>query len=134
MSSVNKDRKIQANSGKAVPDDDAGRRLGAAGFAAAISEALHREFDGNGSAVKAIVGLTSANERAVKNWYQGKNGPSGEFLVLLCRHSDQVLEAVLVLAGREDLVNAKKLVDAKGKLREILSLIDEIESGPGRSY
>ncbi len=132
MSSLNKDRKIQANSGKVVPPDDPGRRLGASGFAAAVSEALHREFDGNGSAVKAIVGLTSANERAVKNWYQGKNGPSGEFLVLLCRHSDQVLETVLLLAGRQDLVTAKKLVDAKGKLHEMLSLIDEIENGPAR--
>ena len=85
MSSSDKDRKIQSDSGKAVPDEIS-RRLGAARFAAAISEALHREFDGNGSAIKTIVSLTAANERAVKNWYQGKNAPSGEFLVVLCRH------------------------------------------------
>jgi hypothetical protein len=31
--------------------------------------------------VKTVVGLTGANERAVKNWFQAKNGPSGEFLM-----------------------------------------------------
>ena len=68
MSPTKKDRKIQSNSGNNVLRDS-GPRLGAAGFAAAISEALHREFDGNSSAVKSIAALTSANERAAKNWY-----------------------------------------------------------------
>lgn len=128
MSPAKKDRKNQSEVGINVRADDGSLRIGAAGFAAAIADALHREFDGNGSAIKTIVGLTAANERAVKNWYQGRNGPSGAFLVLLCRHSDHVLEAVLLLAGRQDLITAKKLVDAKGKLREMLALIDEIES------
>lgn len=131
MSPAKKDRKIRSNSDKDFPTGQP--RLGAAGFAAAISEALHREFEGNGSAVKSIAILTAANERAAKNWYEGKNGPSGEFLVLLCRHSDHVLETVLALCGRSDLLAAKKLVDAKSKLREMLSLIDEMEAGGPRS-
>jgi len=132
MSPSKKDRKIQSNSGKDVPQTGSAR-LGSAGFAAAISNALHREFDGNGSAVKSIAALTDANERAAKNWYEGRNGPSGEFLVLLCRHSDQVLETVLMLCGRSDLLAAKKLVDAKSKLQEMLTLIDQIQTGGSRS-
>ena len=128
MSPSKKDRKIQSNFGKDFPQKG-GARLGSAGFAAAISEALHREFDGNGSAVKSIAALTDANERAAKNWYEGRNGPSGEFLVRLCRHSDQVLETVLTLSGRSDVLAAKKLVDAKSKLQEMLSLINEIQTG-----
>lgn len=88
--------------------------------------ALRNDFPTGG--IKAIVRLTSANERAVKNWFEGRNAPSGEFLVLLCRHSDQVLETFLTLSGRHQLLSAKKLVDARRKLREMLAIIDELES------
>jgi len=27
-----------------------------------------------------------------QEWFEAKNGPNGEFLIALCRHSDQVLE------------------------------------------
>lgn len=128
MSPSKKDRKIQSKSGNDVPRDGA-FRPGAAGFAAAISEALHREFEGNGSAVKSIAKLTGANERAAKNWYDGRNGPSGEFLVILCRHSDQVFEAVLMLSGRNDVLGAKKLLDAKNQLLAMLNVIEEHQSG-----
>jgi hypothetical protein len=123
MSRPKSNRNLQSSSGKSIP----GGRLGAAGFAAAIAQALGREFGPTKSAVKAIVDLTSANERAVKNWLQGRNGPSGEFLILLCRHSDEVLETVLFHSGRTDLIAAKKFVDAKQKLREMLASIDEME-------
>jgi hypothetical protein len=73
------------------------------------------------------VALTGANERAVRNWFDAKNGPNGEFLIALCRHSDQVLETFLLLAGRTAHVKAKKIVEAKQKLREILTLVSELE-------
>ena len=47
-----------------------------------------------------VVQLTGANDRTVRNWFEAKNGPSGELLVALCRHSDEVLDTVLRLAGR----------------------------------
>jgi len=77
--------------------------------------------------VKTVVGLTGANERAVKNWFQAKNGPSGEFLIALCRHSDHVLETVLLMSGREEQVKAKKFIDAKATLRQMLTLMDELQ-------
>lgn len=73
--------------------------------------------------------LTGVDRRAVKNWLDGKNGPSGEHLVILARHCDRVLEAFLVMATRSELVKAKRLEDARQKLTEILAIIDEIQAG-----
>lgn len=128
MSLSKKDRKIQSNLGNDVPRDGS-FRPGAAGFAVAISEALHREFEGNASAVKTIAKLTGANERAVKNWYDGKNGPSGEFLVILCRHSEQVFEAVLTLSGRNDVLEAKQTLDVKKQLMVMLKALEKHQAG-----
>jgi hypothetical protein len=97
-------------------------------FADAIAAALHREYGETHAAVKTVVALTGANERAVKNWFDAKNAPSGEFVVTLCRHSDQVLETLLLRAGREEQVKAKKIVDATNKLREVLVLLDELQN------
>ena len=73
--------------------------------------------------------LTRANPRAVRNWFASANGPSGENLVVLMRHSEEVLETVLFLAGRHDLVTARKLAGAREKLREMLEMIDDLERG-----
>src|SRR5688572_8795897 len=104
-----------------------GKTLHAERFADAIARALHREFDQTHAAVKTVVAVTGANERAVRNWFDAKNGPNGEFLIALCRHSDQVLETFLLLAGRTDHVKARKVVEAKQKLRDILLLLKELE-------
>jgi hypothetical protein len=71
---------------------------------------------------------TGAGERAVKNWFEGKNGPNGENLVMLVRHSDEVLEALLLMAGREDILTGKFLVDARDRLAEMLEIIDELQT------
>lgn len=127
MSPTTKDRKFRSPEGTKFQPSGI-RRIGADGFAKAIATALHKEYGAARGAVKIVVGQTAANERAVKNWFAGHNGPSGEFLILLCRHSDEVMETVLLLAGRAELITAKKFVDAKAKLREMLSLIDELEA------
>ena len=48
-------------------------------------------------------GWTGANEKTVKNWFAGRYGPSGEHLAVLVRHSDEVLNAFLVMAGRDSM-------------------------------
>jgi membrane protein required for beta-lactamase induction len=105
-----------------------GKSLHAERFSEAIARALHREFDQTHSAIKTVVALTGANERAVRNWFEAKNGPNGEFLIALCRHSDQVLETFLLLAGRRDHLRARTLVRAKDTLQEILVLLNELET------
>jgi hypothetical protein len=56
----------------------------------------------------------------VKNWFSRRYGPSGEHLVALARHSDEVLGAFLAMAGREDLLVATKLVAAEQAITELL--------------
>ena len=119
MSFAKDDRKNQTIHGKSLHSER---------FSEAIARALHREFDHTHSAIKTVVALTGANERAVRNWFEAKNGPNGEFLIALCRHSDQVLETFLFLAGRKDHLKARKLVRAKDTLREILVLLNELEA------
>ncbi len=105
-----------------------GKSLHSERFADAIARALHREFDHTHSAIKTVVALTGANERAVRNWFEAKNGPNGEFLIALCRHSDQVLETFLLLAGRKDHLRARKLARAKDTLQEIFNMLSELET------
>jgi hypothetical protein len=44
------------------------------------------------------------------------------------RHSDEVLEALLLMAGREDILAGKLLVDARDKLVEMLEIIDQLQA------
>jgi hypothetical protein len=118
MSFTKKDRKVRSISGITFPSGT---------FAGAIAAALRREYGGTHAAVKTVVGLTGANERAVKNWFDAKNGPSGESLVALCRHSDAVLETFLLMAGRQEQVDAKRIVAAMAKLRELLGFLDDLQ-------
>jgi hypothetical protein len=89
---------------------------------------LHRDFGATHASVKTVVSLTHANERAVKNCFLAKNGPTGQHLVDLVRTSDQVLEALLLMSGRTDLVVAKKLADSKQVLIKMLQLIADLPS------
>jgi hypothetical protein len=128
MSSTKKNRKIQSGFGKDIPDRREDVLRGS--FAQVIADALHREFDETHAAVKIVVGLTNANERAVKNWFMAKNGPTGKHLVDLIRISDEVLEAVLIMSGRHELVVAKKFADSKQALIKMLELLRELQGQP----
>ena len=57
-----------------------------------------------------------------------QNAPRGEFLLELCRHSDHVFETFLLMAGRDKQVQAKRIVDAVKRLRELLVLLDELQA------
>ena len=126
MSPTQKDRKLQSESGRGFPSPDPGAATPS--FPEVVADALRREFGGTPAAVKVVVRLTRTNERAVKNWFDAKNGPSGQNLVVLLRHSDEVLEGILQMAGRQDLIVARKLTGAREKLREMLAMIDELQS------
>jgi hypothetical protein len=121
MSPTTTDRKTQSFGEQILPE---GR------FSHAIARALHRQYDETHAAVKTVVEVTGANERAVRNWFEAKNGPSGEYLIVLCRHSDEVFETVLRLAGRVEHLKARKLLAARTKLREMLAVLDELDAAP----
>ncbi len=98
-------------------------------IAAVIAETLRETFGGTRMSVKTVMAYTGAGERTVKNWFQGKNGPNGENLVELVRHSDEVLEVFLLMAGREDILAGKLLIDAGDKLVEMLEIINQLQAG-----
>ncbi len=130
MSFRKKGRKFRPVSGKTFPKSS-GRVAASDGyeFAAVIAETLRGTIGGTRMSVKTVMAHTGAVERTVKNWFEGKNGPSGENLVELVRHSDEVFEALLWMAGREDFLAGKLLVDARDKLVEMLEIIDQLQAG-----
>jgi hypothetical protein len=101
-----------------------GRRNAGATYMIAIAAALRSELGNSHQAVKTVVRWTGANERTVKNWFAARRGPRGEHLLALIRHSNGALEAVLRLAGREQVIAAKTLLDARNVLAGMLASID----------
>ncbi|MBY0612775.1 MAG: hypothetical protein K2P80_11385 [Beijerinckiaceae bacterium] len=89
-----------------------------------IASALRQEFGNLPSSMKVVAHITHANERAVRNWFDGRNGPSGENLIVLMRHSDVVLKVVLSLADRKDLMVAFEIEGFRRQLVETLATID----------
>ena len=90
--------------------------------------ALATDFGASPSAVKRVARLTSANERAVRNWFEGKNAPSGENLVGLMRHSDAVLSSVLILADRSPPGGSGGLAGVRRRAVDLLAEIDGLAS------
>ncbi len=128
MSFLKKGRKFRTVSGKTFPKSaDKLDQPGGYGFRSVIAETLHEAFGGTRISVKAVMAYTGAGERTVKNWFQGKNGPNGENLIDLMRCSDEVLEVVLWMAGRDEILAGKMLVDAREKLVEMLNILDQLQ-------
>ena len=125
MSFPENDRIFQPHLGKSF-HDPAVRPGVDHSFVLAVAGALKRDFGSNSGAVKRVALLANANQRAVRNWFEGKNGPSGEHLMALMRHSDMVLNAVLVLAHRQDLLAGLRLAQAKTQLGEALAMLESI--------
>jgi hypothetical protein len=98
-------------------------------FPKLIAEALHYEWGASLSSRKIVSRITHANERAVKNWFEARNAPSGENLVELIRHSDAVLEAVLAASGRGGGLQSFKIEAMERPLRELLELIEQGRRG-----
>ncbi|GMN02095.1 hypothetical protein [Erythrobacter sp. MTPC3] len=123
MSFTKKDRSFQSKSGKAFPE------LSPSALSEALALALKQEFGALPSSVKTVAKLTNSNERAVRNWFDGKNSPSADNLVILMRHSDQILRTVLELSDRRDLMLAVGLSGLRAQLVDVLSAIDEVQGG-----
>jgi hypothetical protein len=124
MSFSKEDRNFRAKAGKSFPirpsaDVDAT-------LADVIADALRADFGTSPAKVKHLARLTGSNERTVGNWLYARNGPNGAGLVVLMRHSDAVLRAVLTLAERDDLNRAAALRSASAKMRSIMAEIDAL--------
>ena len=130
MSFRKKGRKFRTVTGKTFPkSSDRIGEFDGGDFTTVIAETLQDSLGDTRAAVKTVMAYTGAGERTVKNWFAGKNGPNGENLVELIRHSDAVLEAFLGMAGREEILAGKMLVDSRNKLVEMLEIIDHLQAG-----
>jgi hypothetical protein len=112
---------------------DGGSLNGTLNFALEIATALERTLRDRNTRIKTVAGWTGANERTVKNWLSGQYGPRGAHLVVLIQHSDDVLNAVLSMARRHDLVVAQKLVDLEQRMLELVSTVKQLRSRDPRT-
>jgi hypothetical protein len=124
MSFTENDRNLRSKKGKSFHD---GGGYDGAAFVTAIAEALRAEFGAAPASLKRIARLTRSNERAVRNWIEGKNGPSGANLVALIQHSDAVFEMVLALSHRKHLTAAIHLTELRAHLLIAVAAIDAVE-------
>lgn len=95
-------------------------------FAAEIAAALQRSLGSGRARIKIVAGWTGANERTVKNWFSGAYGPSGQHMVGLARYSDEVLEAFLSMAERDNLMMAAKLAAIESVALDLLCEIRQL--------
>lgn len=75
---------------------------------------------------KHVTRLAGCGLLTAKNWWTRKNGPSGVQLVRLMRESDDMLFAILELAGKADVV---KRAQALQKIDEAKALLDQVAPG-----
>lgn len=92
----------------------------------AIAYALKCELGTTHQAVKIIRKWTGAGEKTVKNWLAGISGPSGQHLVDLIRNSDDVLQVLLIMAGRHQTVAVQHLGDVRNQLMQTVERIDRL--------
>ncbi|WP_306128371.1 hypothetical protein [Roseovarius sp. MMSF_3350] len=111
--------------GKTFPDNDE-RKVDRLKYQMAIAAALKRELGGSHRAIKIVMRWTGVSERTAKNWLAGSHGPAGEHLVELMRNSNQVLAAVLSLAGRGELKIGAGLHETRETLLQLLQVLDGI--------
>ena len=76
--------------------------------------------------VMSVILRGGVGERTARNWLEGKNAPNGENLIELAHHSDEVLEAFLLMTGHHEILTIKKLINARGALVKMIRLIDEL--------
>lgn len=93
-------------------------------FRRLISVALQNELGGSRRATKTVMRWTGASERSVKNWLAASHGPSGEHLVRLARHSDEVFELFLLMAERKPILTTTSLVQLRASLAQTVERLD----------
>jgi hypothetical protein len=94
-------------------------------FAMKIGSALKSELKDRNSRAKLVASWTGASERTVKNWILGRYAPCGRHLVVLAQHSDHVMNAILSMADRQDLLFARRIGDLRRKVLELAAIFEE---------
>ena len=111
--------------GKTFPKDEADH-VSRYEYSEAISAALVRELGNSHRAIKTLMKWTGANERTAKNWLSGANGPSGQHLVEMLKHSDQLVFTIAELTGRQELGIVVYLCTLKLVLGRLTTSLDGV--------
>src|SRR5688572_12299333 len=77
---------------------------GSSAYARIVSAALRHSLDDSHRSIKTVMRWTHANERTVKNWLTGANGPNGDYLLVLLGKSDAVVDALIGTLSEDRLV------------------------------
>lgn len=93
------------NSGSKVPR--ASDHLSEAELGQRLGEALREELGSSARSTKTIMRWTGASDRSARKWMHGEGAPSGAHLIDLAKGSDRVMELLLELTGRTDLLVAE---------------------------
>jgi hypothetical protein len=91
-----------------------------------VAMALRQHLGHSHQAVKTVVRWTGASDRTVMNWLAATSGPSREYLIALSRNSDEVFQALLMMAGRDGAIASARLLDIRGKLAAALEFINSL--------
>ena len=126
MSFPKKGKSFPSNGGRDQSTGNGGPPIDGSEFAAEIAAALAKMLRDRKTPIKAVAGWTGANERTVKNWVSGQYGPCGAHLVVLMRHSDEVLNSVLSMVGIHDSLVAQKLAAMKPHMLELALIMTEL--------
>jgi len=78
-------------------------------YADKIAAALKIEL--KQKSMKELQKWTGASKRGIENWLHGNNLPSGAHLIMLMKHSDEVMKVCLALANRPQLTVAIGLIE-----------------------
>ncbi len=94
-----------------------------------LAEALQAEFENRSNAAKTLMRWTGVSNRGARYWLSGERCPNGWQLILLARHSDAVLRAILQMCGRPAFELALDLDALRLALTQAVKTLDAIEAG-----
>jgi hypothetical protein len=97
-------------------------------YAAELAAALRREMRKRRASAKIVMHWTDASERTVKAWLGRISVPSGEHLVALMRHSDEVFATVLRLSERHENDRTMHLQEAQRHLEAAAEALRQVAS------
>ncbi len=100
-------------------------------FASVISLALKRAKENGKISIKIVANWTGANERTVKNWFNGKFGPNGDHLMVLANQCDEVMDAIIQMSGRNLLSVSLRMDSIEENLVSALKHIRSIRKQSG---
>lgn len=115
--------------GKLFPNRSVGTRTakGEPTYAKVIAAALQQAIQNSNVSINTVACWTGANERTVKNWCNGRYGPSGTYLMALAKHSDEVMEAIIRQSGRDALLVSIHLDEIEQRLTSALKVLRGVQ-------